>query len=136
MLITRSALAQTYGVQPESRQTQGMAAALLLALCLALPHAMAAASEAPMMLALTSASAQPQVQAASQQRSVDLNSASAEQLASTLVGVGAAKAQAIIRYRDEVGPFRSVEELEEVKGIGPNTVTRNKARISVTNPKG
>jgi competence protein ComEA len=50
--------------------------------------------------------------------------------------VGAAKAQAIIRYRDEVGPFRSVEELEEVKGIGPNTVKRNKARISVTNPKG
>ena len=89
-----------------------------------------------MMLALTSASAQPQVQAASQQRSVELNSVSAEQLASTLVGVGAANAQAIIRYRDEVGPFRSVEELEEVKGIRPNTVKRNKARISVTNPKG
>ena len=47
-----------------------------------------------------------------------------------------AKAQAIIRYRDEVGPFRSVEELEEVKGIGPNTVKRNKARISVTYAKG
>ena len=47
-----------------------------------------------------------------------------------------AKVQAIIRYRDEVGPFRSVEELEEVKGIGPNTVKRNKARVSVTNPKG
>ena len=124
MLITRSALAQTHGVQPESRQTQGMAAALLLALCLVLPHATAAASEAPMMLALTSASAQPQVQAASQKRAVDLNSASAEQLASTLVGVSTVKAQAIIRYRDEVGPFRLLEELEEVKGIGPNTVKR------------
>jgi len=65
MLITRSALAQTHGVQPESRQTRGMAVALLLALCLALPHAMAATNEAPMMLALTSASAQPQLQAAS-----------------------------------------------------------------------
>jgi competence protein ComEA len=52
------------------------------------------------------------------------------------VGVGAAKAQAIIRYRDEVGPFRSVEELEEVKGIGSSIVKRNKARISVSNPKG
>ena len=135
MLIIRSALAQTHGVQPESRQTQGMAAALLLALCLLLPHATAAASEAPMMLALTSASAQPQVQAASQKRAVDLNSASAEQLASVLVGVGAAKAQAIIRYRDEVGPFRSVEELEEVKGIGPSIVKRNKTRIRVKTPK-
>ena len=58
-----------------------MAARLLLALCLALPCATAAASEAPMMLALTSASARPQVQAASQQGSVDLNSVSAEQRA-------------------------------------------------------
>ena len=65
------------------------------------------------------------LQAASQHRAADLNSASAEQLAATLVGVGAAKAQAIIRYRDEVGPFRSVEELEEVKGIGPSVVKRN-----------
>ena len=105
-------------------------------LLLVLPYATAAASEAPMMLALTCASAQLQVQAASQHRAVDLNSASAEQLASTLAGVGTVKAQAIIRYRDEVGPFRSVEELEEVKGIGLNTVKRNKARISVTNPKG
>ena len=124
MLITRSALAQTHGVQPESRQTQGMAAALLLALCLVLPYATAAAREALMMLALTSASAQPHVQTASQQRAVDLNSASAEQLASTLVGVGTVKAQTIIRYRDEVGPFRLLEEREEVRGIGPNTVKR------------
>ena len=101
-----------------------MAAALLLALCLALPYATAAASGAPMMLALTSASAKPQVQTASQQRSVDLNAASAEQLASTLVGVGTVKAQDIIRYRDEVGPFRLLEKPEEVKGIGPNTVRR------------
>ncbi len=33
------------------------------------------------------------------------------------VGFGAAKAQAIIQYRDEVGPFRSAEEPEEVKGL-------------------
>ena len=124
MLIIRSALAQTHGVQPESSQKQGMAAALLLALCLVLPHATAAASEVPMMLALTSASAQPQVQAASQKRAVDSNSASAVQLASTLVGGGTVKAQAIIRYRNEVGPFRLLGELEEVAGIGPNTVKR------------
>lgn len=101
-----------------------MAARPLLALCLALPCATAAASEASMMLALTSASARPQVQAASQQGSVDLNSASAEQRASILAGVGTAKAQAIIRCRDEVGRFRLLEELEAVKGIGPNTLRR------------
>jgi competence protein ComEA len=89
-----------------------------------------------MGLGVSSASAQSEVQVASQPQSVDLNSASAEQLAATLVGVGAAKAQAIIRYRDEVGPFRSVEELEEVKGIGPSIVKRNMSRINVSNPKG
>ncbi len=103
------ALEQAYDFHAESRQTQGMVAALLLALCLALPCATAAASKAPMMLALKSASARPQVQAASQQGSVDLNSASAEQLASTPVGVGTVKAQAIIRCRDEVGPFCLLE---------------------------
>jgi competence protein ComEA len=94
------------------------------------------AAQSQRVLGVASASAQSEVQVPSQQQSVDLNSASAEQLASTLVGVGAAKAQAIIRYRDEVGPFRSVEELEEVKGIGSSIVKRNKARISVSNPKG
>ena len=136
MLKTRSTLTQTLSVRPEARQIQGMAAALLLTLCLALPHAMAAGSAVPMGLGVSSASAQSEVQVASQPQSVDLNSASAEQLAATLVGVGAAKAQAIIRYRDEVGPFRSVEELEEVKGIGPSIVKRNMSRISVSNPKG
>ena len=47
-----------------------------------------------------------------------------------------AKAQAIIRYRDEVGPFHSVEEQEEVKGIGLNAAKRKKARTSATNPEG
>ena len=136
MLRTRSALAQTLSVRPVARQPQGMTAVLFLALCLALPHAVAAGSTVPTSVGVASASAQSEVQVPSQQQSVDLNSASAEQLASTLVGVGAAKAQAIIRYRDEVGPFRSVEELEEVKGIGSSIMKRNKARISVSNPKG
>ena len=136
MLRIPSTLAQPLSVGLEVRQTQGVAAALFLVLCLALPHAMAAGSAIPISLGVTSASAQAEVQVASQQQSVDLNYASAEQLASTLVGVGAAKAQAIVRYSDEVGPFRSVEELEEVKGIGPSIVKRNKARISVSRPKG
>ena len=66
---------------------------------------------------------------------VDLNTASAEQLAAVLKGIGAAKAQAIVRYRSEVGPFRSIAELEEVKGIGPSIVALNKERIALSRAK-
>lgn len=48
---------------------------------------------------------------------VDLNQATAEQL-DTLPGVGPATAAAILAYRDESGPFRSVDDLIEVRGIG------------------
>ncbi|MEL0048093.1 MAG: helix-hairpin-helix domain-containing protein [Gammaproteobacteria bacterium] len=63
---------------------------------------------------------------------VDLNTASAEELAAALKGVGLSKAKAIVRYRTEIGPFRDVRELEEVKGIGPRTVAQNKSRITLS----
>ena len=67
---------------------------------------------------------------------VDLNTATADQFAAALSGVGASKAKAIVRYRTEVGPFRDVRELEEVKGIGPRILAVNKERITVSKPKG
>jgi len=48
---------------------------------------------------------------------VNINSASVEQL-QALPGVGAARAEAIVKLRKERGGFRSVEDLLEVKGIG------------------
>lgn len=48
---------------------------------------------------------------------VDLNSATAEELDS-LPGVGPATAAAILAYRDQHGPFRSVDDLLDVRGIG------------------
>ena len=52
---------------------------------------------------------------------IKINQATAEQL-ETLTGIGPAKAQAIINYRDENGPFQSVDDLLNVPGIGQKTL--------------
>lgn len=62
---------------------------------------------------------------------VNLNTADLETLQSALVGVGKVKAQAIIDHRDANGPFASVDELLEVKGIGAATLEKNRDRLSV-----
>lgn len=61
---------------------------------------------------------------------VNINTADATQLAS-LNGVGESKAQAIIAHRQANGPFKSVEQLAEVKGIGLKTVEKNRSMILV-----
>ena len=66
---------------------------------------------------------------------VDINTADAA-LLQTLNGVGPALAQRIIDYRGEHGPFRSVEELLEVKGIGEATLEGFRDRVAVTTPDG
>lgn len=62
---------------------------------------------------------------------VDINTADAATLAAVLDGVGASKAEAIIAYREEHGPFESVDELAEVKGIGLKTLEKNRERITL-----
>ncbi|MGB3394027.1 MAG: helix-hairpin-helix domain-containing protein [Stenotrophomonas sp.] len=62
---------------------------------------------------------------------VDINTASAAELDQVLVNVGPAKAQAIVEHRQANGPFKSVEELALVKGIGLKTVERNRDLIEV-----
>lgn len=61
---------------------------------------------------------------------VNVNTASASEL-ETLDGVGAKTAQAIIAHREETGGFNSVEQLMEVKGIGPAKFESMKDQVTV-----
>lgn len=62
---------------------------------------------------------------------IDINTADAGQL-EALPGVGPAIAERIIEHRESNGPFRSVDDLVEVSGIGPATLEkiRDKATVS------
>ncbi|HEX5354209.1 MAG TPA: ComEA family DNA-binding protein [Rhodanobacteraceae bacterium] len=60
---------------------------------------------------------------------VNVNKADAQTIAASLDGVGLAKAQAIVAYRKAHGPFKSVDELDNVKGVGAKTVARNREAI-------
>jgi competence protein ComEA len=62
---------------------------------------------------------------------VNVNTADASTLATALKGIGESKAQAIVEYRKAHGPFKSAEQLAEVKGIGDKWVAANRDRISV-----
>jgi competence protein ComEA len=62
---------------------------------------------------------------------VNVNSASAESISEELKGVGLKKAQAIVEYRKTHGPFKSVDDLALVKGIGSRTVEINRQNILV-----
>jgi len=60
---------------------------------------------------------------------VNINTATAEEIADSLKGVGESKAQLIVQYRDENGAFTHVDELVNVKGIGISTVDKNREYI-------
>ncbi|MCB1740877.1 MAG: helix-hairpin-helix domain-containing protein [Gammaproteobacteria bacterium] len=62
---------------------------------------------------------------------VDVNSADEQTLASAVVGVGPAKARAIIAYRDAHGPFRSLDELSAVQGIGERLLEQIRDQLSI-----
>lgn len=66
-----------------------------------------------------------------QEEKINLNRATEAEL-QTISGIGAKKAQEIIRFRDEQGPFKTVEELKNVPGIGEKTVERLKDMLTVT----
>ncbi|MBU1215360.1 MAG: helix-hairpin-helix domain-containing protein [Gammaproteobacteria bacterium] len=64
---------------------------------------------------------------------VDLNTASVEELRA-VKGIGASKAEAIVQHRKQHGPFKRVEELDQVKGFGKKTVERLRSEFTVSKP--
>jgi competence protein ComEA len=64
---------------------------------------------------------------------VNLNAAGAEEL-DTLPGIGPVLAGRIVEFRARNGPFRSVDELRAVRGVGPRLLERLRGRIEVAGP--
>ena len=62
---------------------------------------------------------------------VDINTASAQQIAEAMVGVGESKAEAIVAFRKEHGAFKTIDDMAMVKGIGEKTVEKNRDNITV-----
>jgi competence protein ComEA len=61
---------------------------------------------------------------------INLNKATAVEL-SQLKGIGMKYAERIVEYREKNGPFKNVEDLLNVQGIGPKTLEKNKDLIMV-----
>lgn len=63
---------------------------------------------------------------------VNVNTADAETISAELQGVGITKAIAIVEYRQANGPFKTADDLAQVKGIGEKTVEINRKNILVS----
>ena len=62
---------------------------------------------------------------------VNINTATEAEL-QTLKGIGPTRAKAIIDYRTKHGPFKTVDDLEKVPGIGPATMKQIRSEITVS----
>jgi len=60
---------------------------------------------------------------------VNVNTADATTLAQELNGVGEKTAQAIVEYREANGPFKSLDDLKNVKGVGDKVIENNQGNI-------
>jgi len=65
---------------------------------------------------------------------VDINTATQSELES-IKGLGPSKAKAIIAYREKKGNFKSIEELDNVKGFGKSSIAKLRDELTVGNSK-
>jgi competence protein ComEA len=66
---------------------------------------------------------------------VDINHADAATIAKELKGIGPARAQAIVEYREKHGAFKSADDLTKIKGVGAKVIEKNRANIRVGEAK-
>ena len=62
---------------------------------------------------------------------VNINKADAETLARELEGIGPALAAAIVRDREENGPYEAPEEITRVRGVGERVLENNRENIRI-----
>lgn len=65
---------------------------------------------------------------------IDINTADAKTLEKVLDGIGTKKAEAIVKYRTEKGPFTKVEDLLKVDGVGETVLKKNMDKLMVVPP--
>lgn len=65
---------------------------------------------------------------------LNINTATAAEIAEQLDGIGMVKAEAIITYRESHGPFSDLQSLGAVKGIGDKTLEKNAERLLFETP--
>jgi competence protein ComEA len=92
----------------------------------ALPVVLMLAAAVPLLAASTTPSERP----AGPTAPVDLNAATVEGL-TAIPGIGKVMAQRIVEWRDRHGPFRRVEDLMKVKGIGEKTFDKLRPYVKV-----
>jgi len=63
---------------------------------------------------------------------VNINSADASTIATSLAGIGPSKAEAIVEYRSENGPFETIEDIKNVKGIGSKIFEKIKVDLIIS----
>lgn len=61
---------------------------------------------------------------------VNINTASVDEL-NAVKGIGPSKAKAIVDYREKNGPFKSVDDLKEIKGFGDKSIAKLRGELSV-----
>jgi competence protein ComEA len=66
---------------------------------------------------------------------VDINTADAKTLAAELRGVGETTAEAIVAYRTANGPFKTIDDLVKVRGIGAKILEQNRSNLRVASEK-
>ncbi len=89
------------------------------------------AADVPVAKAQKLEVAQVAAVAATQVSTVNINTADAGTLERELLGVGKVKAASIVEHRSANGPFASVDELLEVKGIGAAILEKNRGKLSI-----